>query len=248
MKFPHPLVPARLTRRYKRFLADAVLADGTDCTVHCPNPGAMLGLARPGAEIWLHPALPGRKLAWSWELERVDGHLVGINTNRPNGLAAEAISAGRVPGLEGYAALRREVAAGRSRFDLRLDGPGRPPCWVEVKNVHLRRGTRAEFPDCVTLRGARHLDDLAARVAAGERAVMLYVVQRGDCDRFGIAGDLDPGYAQALARARAAGVEVLCHVADVALDGLRLDGPLPLDLAEPGGTNHIEDGRERDWA
>ena len=173
MRFPRPLVPAVLLRRYKRFLADVRLADGSEATVHCANPGAMLGLAEPGSEIWLLPHdTSKRKLAWSWELIRVGGELVGINTGHPNRLAEEAIAAGRIPALSGYAGLWREVPYGQaSRIDLLLETPGLPICYVEVKNVHLRRGGFAEFPDCVTARGSRHLAELSATVAAGRRAV-----------------------------------------------------------------------------
>ncbi len=236
MRFPVPLVPATLIRRYKRFLADVVLGDGSEVTVHCPNPGAMLGLARPGAEVWLSPARAGsgRKLAFGWELERVADGLVGIHTGHPNILVAEAVAGDRIPELAGYAAARREVAYGRnSRIDLLLTAPDRPPCWVEVKNVHLKRQGRAEFPDCVTLRGAKHLEELGDRVEAGDRAVMAYVVQRGDCAGFAVAADLDPGYARALTRARARGVELLCYACDVRTDGIDIVRPLPLLLDDP---------------
>lgn len=230
MRFPRPLVRAVLLRRYKRFLADVRLMDGIETTAHCANPGAMLGVAAPGSEVWLLPSVdPQRSLAWSWELIRIGDHLVGINTGRPNALAADAIAAGRIPALAGYASLRREVAYGRqSRVDLLLEAPGRPICYVEVKNVHLKRGAWAEFPDSVTARGARHLAELAGMVAAGHRAVMLYVVQRGDCDGFRIAGDLDPVYDMAFRDARAAGVEALCYTCDVRLDGIEIDRPLAM--------------------
>lgn len=230
MRFPRPLARAVLLKRYKRFLADVRLMNGTLTTAHCANPGSMLGLTEVGAEVWLLPnGDPRRKLAWSWELIRVGEHLVGINTGHPNRLAAEAIAAGRIPALAGYAGLRREVPYGRSsRIDLLLESPGRPICYVEVKNVHLKRGRLAEFPDCVTARGARHLAELARMVALGHRAVMLYVVQRGDCERFAIAADLDPVYAIALEEARAAGVEVLCYACRVGLDGIEIDAPLAL--------------------
>jgi sugar fermentation stimulation protein A len=199
-------------------------------TAHCANPGAMLGVASEGAEVWLMPSTdPRRSLAWSWELIRVGEHLVGINTGRPNAVAAEAIAAGRIPPLSGYATARREVAYGRqSRVDLLLEGPGRPICYVEVKNVHLRRGAWAEFPDSVTSRGARHLAELSAMARAGHRAVMLYVVQRGDCEGFRIAHDLDPVYDMAFRAARAAGVEALCYACEVGVDGIEIGRPLPL--------------------
>ncbi len=222
MRFPRPLVRAVLLRRYKRFLADVRLMDGTETTAHCANPGSMLGLNAPGAEVWLLPSADAkRKLAWSWELVRAEGH--------PNRLAAEAIAAGRIPELRGYTSLRREVPYGRtSRIDLLLAAPGRPICYVEIKNVHLKRHGFAEFPDCVTARGAKHLAELGAMVAAGHRAVMLYVVQREDCRRFRIAADLDPVYAIAFDEARQAGVEALCYACRVTLEGIDIDAPLEI--------------------
>jgi len=231
MRFPRPLVPAVLLRRYQRFLADVRLMDGSETTAHCANPGAMLGVAEPGAAVWLLPSPdPRRRLAWSWELVRVGDHLVGVNTGRANALAAEAIAAGRILPLRGYATARREVAYGRqSRVDLLLEGPGRPICYVEVKNVHLRRGPWAEFPDSVTARGARHLAELAAMAQAGHRAVLLYVVQRGDCRGFRVAADLDPVYAMAYRDARAAGVEALCYTCELDLDGIAIDRALAME-------------------
>jgi sugar fermentation stimulation protein A len=234
MRFADPLVPGRLLRRYKRFLADARLADGETVTVHCPNPGAMLGLDQPESEIWLTPAKgKGRKLPYGWELIRVDETLVGINTARPNGLAEEAIGQNLIPALAGYGSLRREVPYGRnSRIDLLLESAlGGPPCHVEVKNVHLKRGTLAEFPDSVTARGTKHLDELARISAAGGRAVMLYIVQRADCTGFAIARDIDPVYADALTRACKMGVEILCYSCCVTTDGITVDRPMPI---EPG--------------
>lgn len=235
MRLPGPLTHARLVRRYKRFLADMVLDDGTGITAHVANSGAMLGLSAPGTEAWLSRSdKPGRKLAWSWELAHVDGGLVGINTSHPNAIAAEAIRDGRVPELAGYASLRREVAYGKnSRIDILLDGDGRPKCYVEIKNVHLKRGDAAEFPDAVTARGTKHLAELSDMTAEGHRAVMLFLVQRSDCGYFSPAADIDPVYARALRRAAAAGVETLCYTCAVGLEEITLDKPLPLRLNPP---------------
>jgi sugar fermentation stimulation protein A len=222
-------MPARLVRRYKRFLADVVLADGSETTAHCPNSGRMLGLDAPGSRVWLSQGKAGRKLPLTLELVEVEGGLVGVNTMHPNRLAEEAIRAGLVPALAGYAEIRREVAfdAG-SRVDLLLRSPDRPDCYVEVKNVHLKRTGGAEFPDAVTARGTKHLLALRRQVEQGARAVMLYVVQRTDCASFAIAGDLDPAYAAAFEQALAGGVEALCFACAIDLTEIRLAGPLPL--------------------
>ncbi|MFT3974836.1 MAG: DNA/RNA nuclease SfsA [Amaricoccus sp.] len=232
MRFATPLVRGRLIQRYRRFLADVILDDGRAVTAHCANPGAMLGLKEPGLTVWLEPvADPRRALAFSWRLaELSDGALAGIDTSVPNRVVAEALAEGRIPALAGYERVRPEVRyAAKSRVDFLLTGTGRPDTYLEVKNVHLRRtGRLAEFPDSVTARGARHLADLAAMVAAGHRAVLLYVVQRSDCDRFAVAADLDPAYAAACAAARAAGVEVLAHATRMDRQGIILGGPLPV--------------------
>jgi len=224
MLFPRPLQRGTLIQRYKRFLSDIRLDTGEVVTAHCANPGAMLGVAEPGSEVWLsHSNNPKRKLAWSWELVRVGNHLIGINTSNPNGLVAEALALHKIPELAGYEVHRREVRYGlNSRIDLLLESPGKPICYVEVKNVHLKRGPLAEFPDCVTARGAKHLVELAAMVREGHRAVMLYVVQRGDCQGFKPAEDLDPAYAAGLKLALAAGVEALCYDCHISLAGIEM--------------------------
>ncbi len=231
-RFQTPLIPARLVQRYKRFLADVTLGDGRTVTAHCPNPGSMLGLATPGARVWLAPTTT--KLPFRLELVEADGTLVGINTQRPNGLVADALAEDRLPALAGYRSRRREVPYGQnSRIDLLLDdGPG-PPVFVEVKNVHLRRpergdGRAAEFPDCVTKRGAKHLAELARMVAQGARAAVVYVVQRADCDHFRVAVDLDPVYAAEFDRVRHLGVEAYCHACRVTPEAVVLDRSLPL--------------------
>lgn len=213
MRFHAPLVRATLIQRYKRFLADVRFDDGAITTVHVANPGTMMGLITPGEEIWLSPAgNPERKLHWNWELVRVDGHLVGINTAHPNVIVSEALKADAIPELRGYATHRREVKYGKnSRIDVLLESPGKPTCYLEIKNVHMKRGPDACFPDCVTARGAKHLEELSDMVRAGHRAVMLFLVQRDDCRDFTFADDIDPTYTAAFDRARAAGVEALCY-------------------------------------
>jgi sugar fermentation stimulation protein A len=229
-------VPARLIRRYKRFLADALLEDGREVTVHCPNPGAMLGLKDDGARIWLLPNDdPKKKLRFGWRLvELPDGHFAGIDAGLPNRLVAEALAGGKIPALDGYGTIRPEQRYGNenSRIDFLLSEAGRADAFVEVKNCHLRREDDwAEFPDCVTARGAKHLRELSRIAQSGGRAVMLYVVQRTDCARFRLAADLDPAYAQAFDSARAAGVEVMCHGTEITPRGISLTGPLPVDAA-----------------
>lgn len=225
MQFPRPLISGQLEQRYKRFLADVRLDSGESVTAHCPNPGSMLGLAEPGRRVWLSPSNdPKRKLKYTWELVELaspeGSEYAGINTAHPNLIAAEAIADGRIPELTGYETMRREVRYGKnSRVDILLEGAD-ARCLVEVKNVHLSRAPGlAEFPDSVTARGAKHLDELAARVGEGDRAVMLYIVQR-PADRFALAEDIDPAYAAAFARAREAGVEALCYVCDISLDSI----------------------------
>jgi sugar fermentation stimulation protein A len=229
--FDAPLAEGRLLRRYKRFLADVAFPDGSVEVVHCPNPGAMLGLDTAGARAFVSrsPNL-ARKLPLTLEIVEADGTFVGINTNRPNALFAAAILAGTVPELDGYASLRREVRYGRSsRIDLLLEGPDRPPAHVEIKNVHLmRRPGLAEFPDSVTARGAKHLAELAEVAAGGGRAVMAFVVQRGECDRLSLAADLDPAYARAFAAARRAGVEAIAYACRVTPEGIGVERSVPI--------------------
>ena len=234
MRFASPLIRATLIKRYKRFLADVRFDDGTETTAHVANSGAMLGTAEPGMEVWLSPASnPERKLKWNWELVTIDGHLVGVNTAHPNGIVADAVAAGLIPELAGYASIRREVKYGaNSRIDLLLESPQRPKCWVEVKNVHLKRGDWAEFPDAVTARGTKHLVELTHRVAAGERAVMVYLVQRSDCVGFRPAADIDPTYAATLAQATRDGVEAICYTCHLSPDGIELAAPLAMDLSK----------------
>ena len=229
MQFPSPLERGRLVQRYKRFFADVQMDDGREVTAHCPNPGAMLGLNTPGLPVWLSVSdSPTRKLPHTLELVEADGGLVGVNTMHPNRLVAEALAAEAIPELAGYAEIRREVKYGaNSRVDFLLTGPGLPPCWLEIKNVHLSRGGGlAEFPDCVAARSLKHLKELSREVAGGARAVMLYVIQRTDCELFDTAADLDPAYAAGLVEAMGGGVEVLAYGCDISSEAVTLSKPI----------------------
>lgn len=226
MQFDPPLISATLLRRYKRFLADVILPDGTEVTAHCPNPGAMTGLAYENAKVWLqYVDNPARKLRYSWKLVSLpDGGFAGIDTSIPNRIVGEALRAHQLP-IEGYDTVRPEVKyANNSRIDFLLTGNGQPDHYVEVKNVHLRRtGQLGEFPDCVTARGTKHLNDLIAMRDAGHRATMLYVVQMTGPDRFAIADDIDPKYAVAWHAAWDAGVDMVCIGTDITPNGITLN-------------------------
>ncbi len=225
------MVRGTLIKRYKRFLADVAMENGEIVTVHCANPGAMTGLAMPGADVWLSRATnPNRKLKWSWELVGLESGLVGINTSYPNKIVGEALVDGRIAELAGYAQHRAEVKYGEnSRIDFLLSAPDRPDCYLEVKNVHLsRRAGLAEFPDSPTLRGAKHLRELTRMVEQGHRAANLYLVQRTDCTRFSLAPDVDPAYSAAFDAAREAGVEILCYSCTITPEKILLADALPI--------------------
>ncbi|MBP1848471.1 sugar fermentation stimulation protein A [Rhizobium petrolearium] len=232
MRFNPPLVPATLLQRYKRFLFDAVAEDGRPFTGSCPNTGSMRGLTAPGSRIWvsLHDS-PTRKYRHMFEMVEVDGETVGINTGLPNRLAEEAIRAGLIPSLASYGAILREQRYGRnSRIDFLLSGDGLPDAYVEVKNVHFMRETGlAEFPDTVTKRGAKHLEELGDMAEAGHRAVMIYLIQRHDCTRFSICADLDPLYALAFDRAKSRGVEAYAVRCRVSPEEIVPSGLIPVD-------------------
>lgn len=235
MKYPTALIPCLLEQRYKRFLADVRLEDGSVITVHCPNPGAMMGLKTPGFRCWISDSHnPKRKLRYTLELMEAVGPsgkvLVGINTNLPNKLAEEAIQNDILTELGGYAQLKREVKYGEnSRIDFLLQNRDQPDCYVEVKNVHLvRNGRIHEFPDCKTARGTKHLRELAAQAERGNRAVMLYIIQREDGDSFTLAKDIDPDYAEAFKQAAVAGVEAYAIRCQISLEEIVAKTPIPV--------------------
>lgn len=231
MRYPQPLIPATLLRRYKRFLADMTMADGRHITVHCANPGSMLGLAVAGRRCWLsHHTGTARKLEYSWELEEAPTGCIGINTARANPVVAEALAAGAIPELAGWPIVRREVPDGdASRLDFHLSGGDGPDCWLEVKSVTLsRQAGHAEWPDAKSSRGARHLEALSRLAAAGAKATLLFLAQRPDCTVFRVAGDIDPAYAAALAAIDRAKVRILVYDCAVSPDRIELRKPLTL--------------------
>ena len=234
MRLP-PLLRGTLIQRYKRFLTDVRLDDGRLVTATCPNTGSMLGLCQPGSVVWLSQSdSPTRKYPFIWELVEADlgrgSGLVGINTSHPNKLVAEALSARRIRALAGYPSFRREVRYGRnSRIDLLLECSKKGLCYVEVKNVHLsRRHGLAEFPNSVTARGVKHLVEMSEMVRQGHRAVMVFLIQRGEAQRLALARDIDPQYAATFAKARATGVEAIALRCRVGTDEIAVDRPVPI--------------------
>lgn len=233
MDFSPPLSEARLQRRYKRFLADVYFENGESITVHCPNPGSMLGLAQPGNRVWLsHSSSPRRKFPWSWELVETEGVLVGIHTSKANYLVYEALRERRIPELAAHEEIRQEKRVSdhsRSRIDFFLTGP---EAYVEVKSVTMSRESGlAEFPDSKTARGVRHLQELSQLAAQGKRAVLLFVVQRGDCHRFALARDIDPAFYRAVEAGIRAGVEIFCYNCSVSARGIRIERSLPVVIS-----------------
>jgi sugar fermentation stimulation protein A len=217
VKLP-PLIKGTLVRRYKRFLADVELESGEVVVAHTGNPGRMIGLTEAGNTVYLtYHDSPKRKLKHSWDLVKVGRTVVGINTQWPNRIVAEAIEAQRIPELTGYGGLEREVKVGNSRIDLRLIDDAKPPAWVEVKNVTLIDERVARFPDAVSERGRKHLYELRDRVRAGERGVLVFLVQRADADAVGPADHIDPAYGAALREVVADGVEAIACQAQVSV-------------------------------
>ncbi|WP_368185279.1 DNA/RNA nuclease SfsA [Aestuariibius sp. HNIBRBA575] len=226
MNYSHPLVSGHLIRRYMRFLADVELDDGQVIKAHCPNPGSMMGLKKPGLKVWLEPNDdPKKKLNWGWRLVEFDDGFVGIDTGAANRIVHDALNAGRICELAGLGPIRPEVKYGQnSRIDFLLGDT----TYVEVKSVTLsRQPGLAEFPDSVTARGTKHLAELTDMVAQGHRAVMLFLVQRTDCVQVSVAADIDPVYANALKTAQQKGVEILCYDTEITPEFSHLCKPIP---------------------
>lgn len=236
LRYPKPLISGQLIRRYKRFLADVELDDGQIITAHSTNTGSMMGCSAPGSAVYLSPAdNPKRKLRYTWEMIKVGRSWVGVNTQIPNRLVTAAFEQGRIPQFAGYDRHRREVKYGKnSRIDLLLEddeGPKkRPPCYVEIKNVTLKRGKAAFFPDAVTARGKKHLDELASMAALGHRAVIFFFIGRVDCEEFRPADDIDPLYGETLRTVMQHGVEALAYRARFDRKGICLQEELPIHV------------------
>ncbi len=232
MQFKSHLVRGKLIKRYKRFLADVLLDTGETITAACPNTGSMLGLVEPGNIVWLSRSDSlTRKYPHTWELVEIPSiGAVGINTAQPNRIVTEAIAAGKITELAGYANLRNEVRYGEnSRIDILLEDPTRPPCYVEIKNVHFfRKPGLAEFPDCVTERGTKHLVELSNMVKQGSRAVMVYLIQCQNPSRFALADDKDRTYFNEFRKAMNAGVEALALTCHVSTSEITVDRNIPV--------------------
>lgn len=240
MNFESKLFEATLIKRYKRFLADITLPDGSSLTIHCPNTGSMKNCQQSGSRVWYSESSnPKRKYPHTWQLiQTEDKQLIGINTHIANRLVEEAISAENIHQLKGFEELKREVAYGeRSRIDILLQNHSGDPsdrCYVEVKNVSLGVGDNnlGTFPDAVTLRGQKHLRELMEMKQQGYRAVLFFCVQHTGIDRVSPADDIDPEYGRLLRQAASSGVEVIAYGAKYNLEdnSVELDTELPVVL------------------
>ena len=230
MEFKEKLVHGTLIRRYKRFLADVTLDDGSIITAHCTNSGSMKSCLEDEAEVYLTPVNdPRRKTKFTWEMIKINDDWVGINTGNPNILAFEAVSDGIIPELRGYTTVKREVKFNDSRFDVYAENDDEQ-CFIEVKNVTMKEGRYALFPDAVTTRGQKHLKTLIEVKKMGIRAVMLYIIQRSDVEIFSPAAKIDPDYSKLLKEAVTKGVEVIPMQAQVTPQKIELVKQIPFEI------------------
>jgi len=229
LKFESPLIPATLIKRYKRFLADAVLADGSEITAHCPNTGSMRSCGEPGDTIMLsHNPSPKRKLSYTWEYTKTHKGYIGINTQRPNRIVEEAISRQQIPSLSGYDHIRREVPYGdRSRIDLLLEDKKKGRCWIEIKNVTLIEGDKLLFPDAITSRGLKHIKELQHMLLSGDRCVLFFLINRPDGKSFSPAIHIDEAWSRQLAMAADEGLEIMAYRAKSLVTGVSLGKEVP---------------------
>lgn len=235
MQFSSILLPGRLIKRYKRFLVDIELTDGRIITAHCPNTGSMQGVLTAGNPVWVSKSSdPKRKLPYTWEFVDVDGTYVGANTQNPNKIVNDALTAGYIPELAKYTTIKPEVKYGteNSRIDFLLTDIHENRCYVEVKNAHFAQAEKGQrvgiFPDSPTTRGVKHLEELMRVVDQGHRAVLIYCVQRGDCEALRFGAEFDPIYAKTAVKALKHGVEMLPYSCAITLNGITLYKPLKL--------------------
>lgn len=230
MKFQEALIHGKLLKRYKRFLADIELDNGEVITAHCTNSGSMKSCIEIGAEVYLSPTSnPLRKTRFTWEMIKIDGQWIGINTNNPNRLAFEAILKQEIPEISGYTQVIREVKWEDSRFDIMARNETET-CFIEVKNVSMKEGNFALFPDAITTRGKKHLETLIRVKKSGMRAIMLYIVQRCDVDTFSTAKEIDPEYAKTLKKAFDSGIEIFVFQAKVTATSIIITKRIPIKL------------------
>ena len=230
MRFPTELVPGKLIKRYKRFLADVELEDGSIVTAHCTNSGSMKTCIEEGAPVYLTPVDDHkRKTRFTWEMIYMNNGWIGINTMIPNLLVYEAIKANQIEKLTGYTHVKREVKFEDSRFDIYAENENNK-CFIEVKNVTMKVGRFARFPDAITTRGKKHLETLIEVKKQGIRAVMVYVIQRVDIDTFGSAWDIDPEYSKTLVKAYNNGVEIIPLIAQVSPIQIELGHEIDFEL------------------
>jgi len=230
MLFQKKLIHGKLIKRYKRFLTDVKLDTGETVVAHCTNSGSMKSCLETNAEVYLTPVDdPKRKTKFTWEMIKINGKWVGINTSIPNILAYEAVKNGEIDKLSGYSTVKREVKFGNSRFDVYCEN-NNEKCFIEVKNVTYKQGYYALFPDAITTRGQKHLMSLIEAKKQGYRAVMLYIIQRTDVSIFAPAKDIDPVYAEYLKKAVNSGVEIIVMQADISPERIKLTKEMPVEV------------------
>lgn len=231
MRFPSPLVHGYLIKRYKRFLADIKLDDGTIITAHCTNSGSMKSCLEENAEVYLSDSMnPNRRTRHTWEMIKIDGSWVGVNTLNPNKIAVEILKNNLIPQLSGYTTIKPETKFDDSRFDVYAENDAER-CFVEVKNVSLKDGIYAQFPDAITKRGQKHLETLVKTKSEGCRAVMLYIIQRTDVEIFTPAWGIDKNYAEKLKTAYDNGVEIIPLQVTVTPQGIEPRKVLPFSFS-----------------
>ncbi len=230
MKFDTPLIKGYLIKRYKRFLADIKLDDGSIVVAHCTNSGSMKSCIEEGAEVYLSPAKdPNRKTKYTWEMILINNNWVGINTMHPNLIVYEAVKSNEIARLTPYTNVKREVKFEDSRFDIYAEN-NTEKCFIEVKNVSMKEGNYALFPDAKTTRGQKHLKTLMEVKKQGMRAVMIYIIQRSDVDIFAPAKEIDPDYALLLKQAYEDGVEIIPLQVKVSPEEIKIQKEIPFEL------------------